>query len=426
MKDINSTGIKKYFFNTTWLMSEKVLRLITSLFIAAWVAQYLGPKNFGALNYSQTLASMVFIFASFGIDSILVKELVGNDDYDKYINTAFFIKLFGALISSTIVLVLAIIDHQHKYLISIFALLPFIQSLNVIDLFFQSRVLNKYVVYGNIVALIISSGYKFIGIFFKLSIYYFAWGVILEASIISISLIIFFSIKGNHLKLFNFDLSIGKRLIKNGIPLLVSGIFISLYTNVDKIMIEKILGSSYVGMYTAATKISQAWYFIPYVICLSLFPAIISAKKSDEKIYLLRLERLTDLVFWGAVLAAFILTFLSKNIINILYGQEYFQSSSILIVHVWSGIFVSLGLVQGKYWIANGLQNKQFFVTLGCCIINIILNYFLIKEFGAIGAAYSTLISYASGTMIIPLFFSETKDMMKVTYKAFLITKYLK
>jgi O-antigen/teichoic acid export membrane protein len=53
-KVILSSGFKKYFANSSWLMGERILRMRVALFVGVYVARYLGPARFGLLSYAGT------------------------------------------------------------------------------------------------------------------------------------------------------------------------------------------------------------------------------------------------------------------------------------------------------------------------------------------------------------------------------------
>jgi len=127
---------------------------------------------------------------------------------------------------------------------------------------------------------------------------------------------------------------------------------------------------------------------------------------------------------WIAIAIALPMTFLSDWVINLLYGAAYSQAGSVLMIHIWAGGFVSLGVAQGKFWITNNLQKKQLIVTICCSLINIFLNLLLIKQYGLKGAAISTLVSYIIGCLFLPLFFKESRFMVEMSYKALFIWKY--
>ena len=62
-------GFRKYFFNTGWLFAEKVLRMAVGLFVGVWVARYLGPAQYGLLNYAGAFVGLFSAFATLGLEN---------------------------------------------------------------------------------------------------------------------------------------------------------------------------------------------------------------------------------------------------------------------------------------------------------------------------------------------------------------------
>ena len=182
---------------------------------------------------------------------------------------------------------------------------------------------------------------------------------------------------------------------------------------IDQVMLQEMIGSEAVGQYSAAVKISEAWYFIPMVISSSLFPAIVNAKKQSEELYYARLQRLYDLMVWISLAIALPMTFLSDWVVNLLYGSAYSQAGGVLMIHIWAGVFVSLGVASSKWFITENLQSLSFWRTFYGMVINLILNFILIPIFGTIGAAISTLVCYCSVGLIFDCFSIKT---IKVFY----------
>ena len=172
---------------------------------------------------------------------------------------------------------------------------------------------------------------------------------------------------------------------------------------------------------------------MPMAITSSVFPAIINAKKQSEELYYQRLQKLYDLMVWLAVAIALPTTFLAPWIIRVLYGEAFLLAAGVLSIHIWAGVFVGLGVAQGKFWLSNNMQKQQFLITLSCALINIVLNIVLIRIYGVKGAAISTLISYAIGSSLLPLCIKDARRMMRLTYnslcmlgiKAWLTKKFL-
>jgi PST family polysaccharide transporter len=137
---------------------------------------------------------------------------------------------------------------------------------------------------------------------------------------------------------------------------MLSGLAIVIYMKIDLIMLGLMLGDEAVGIYSAATQISEIWYFIPMTIMASVFPAIIDAKKQGEIIYYERLQRLYDLMVWLSVLIAIPMTFIAAPLITLLYGNAYEEAGKVLAIHIWASVFVFLGVASSQWFIAENRQ----------------------------------------------------------------------
>ncbi|HDY85387.1 MAG TPA: flippase, partial [Methylophaga sp.] len=143
----------RYFQNTSWLMGEKILRMSVGLFVGIWVARYLGPEQFGLLSYAQSFVFLFTVIATLGLDGIVVRELVKDKTQrDVLLGTAFGLKLIGAFLILPILAIAVQLTSNDNYtnlLVFIIASATIFQSFNVIDFYYQSKVLSKYVALAN-------------------------------------------------------------------------------------------------------------------------------------------------------------------------------------------------------------------------------------------------------------------------------------
>ena len=151
----------KYFKNTSWLFAEKILRMVVGLLVGVWVARYLGPEKFGLLSFAHSFVGLFTIFATLGLDEVVVRELVKDESRrDSLVGTTFWLKLFGAFL---VLLVLAFAinftsnDVDTHILVFIIASATIFQSFNIVDFYFQSKILGKFVAYANFISLFIST-----------------------------------------------------------------------------------------------------------------------------------------------------------------------------------------------------------------------------------------------------------------------------
>jgi len=424
---LNHSGIRRYASNTGWLIGEKVLRIFVGLFVGVWVARYLGPEKFGLLSYAQSFVALFTAVSTLGLDSIIVRELVKDESkQDVLLGTAFGLKLIGAF---SVLLIMAIVvnctsnDTLTNTLIFIIGSATVFQSFNVIDFYFQSKVLSRYIVFANIISLSISSIIKVILILKEAPLIAFAAIIVFDSAILALGFIYFLNYNKLSFRTWFFNLNEAKNLLRDSWPLALSGIVIMIYMKIDQVMIKEMLDVEAVGQYAAAVRLSEMWYFIPMVIGSSLFPAIINGKAQSEELYYNRLQRLYDLMVWVSIVIALPMTCLSDWVVYLIYGGQYDLSGRVLMVHIWAGVFVFLGVASGKWLL---IENLQIFSTINTAIgalINVGLNYIMILKIGINGAAWSTLISYFIAAYFSLLFWKKTRVNFIYLSKSLLITR---
>ncbi|MBA6357989.1 MULTISPECIES: flippase [unclassified Colwellia] len=421
----NNQGVMKYLKNTSWLLGEKILRMTLGLFVGIWIARYLGPEQFGLFSYAQSFVALFATFATLGLDGIVIRALVKDESHrDKLLGTTFILKLVGAILVLSLLAVAVFFqsnDHQTNLLIFIIASATIFQSFNTIDFYFQSRVLSKYVVYSNVSSLLLSSIIKVILILNEAPLIAFAYVILFDSLVLACGFIYFYF--KNELQVFfwSFDKKMAKSLLKDSWPLILSGLVITMYMKIDQVMIKEMLDAGSVGQYAAAVRLSEVWYFIPVVIASSLFPAILNAKETSKTLYLSRCQKLYDLMAWLSIIIALPITFISDDVINLLYGSQYNSAIGVLKIHIWSAVFVFLGVASSKWFVAENLQKYYFYRTLAGAIINIFLNFILIPKYGIYGAAIATLIAQIIASYLYNAMNSKLRAVFWMQTKALLL-----
>lgn len=423
-------GVRKYFFNTGWMFAEKALRLIAGLFIGAYVARYLGPSRFGLFNYAVSIVSVFSVMGSGGLDTIVVRELVRTPDKrDTILGTAYAMKLIGALTSIALLVLITFIIEDDAYtrqIIFIVVTLLLFDGSIVIDLFFQSKVQSRYTVIAQMCALVAVSIFRVVLVLNQASLESFAWTNTLDQFVLSVVLLIFYHKVAPGIGSWKIDWQYAKELLRQSWPLVFSALSIIIYMRIDQIMIKWMLGDEANGHYGVAVRLSELFNFIPIAICNSVFPAIINAKSVSLDMYNRRLQWLFDLMTWLSVCIAIGMTFVAPYVIDLLYGKEFSAASGVLLVYVWSGVFVFLGAATSKWVISEDLQVFRMVNLIISCVMNIVLNLILIKAVGLHGAAWSTLISYAFASYFGFAFLKRTRPLFWRLTNSFNLLRILK
>ncbi len=416
-------GLQAILANTGWLFADKILRMGVGLFVGVWIARYLGPEQFGLWNFAMAFAALFGAFATLGLDGIVVRELVKNPErQNELLGSAFALKLIGGAVTLLIALIAISLvrsgDALTLWLVGLSAAGFIFQSVNVIDFYFQAKVQSRYTVYAANGAFVLMTLVKIALLLTSAPLIAFAWAGLGEIALTAIFLLAAYRFNHHNMREWRYDGRVARELLKASWPLILSGLAIMIYMRIDQIMIGQMLGDKEVGLYSAAVRISEVWYFIPMAIVSSVFPAIIAAKQQNETLYLQRLQKLYDLMVMLALSVAIPLTFLSDWLIVALFGEAYLHAGSILAIHVWGGVFVFLGVASGKWFLTENLLRFAFYRTLLGVLLNIGGNYVLIPLYGIAGAAVATIISQSAATYFFDIVNAKTRKMFWMKTKS--------
>ena len=403
----------KVLKNSGWLIGERVFQMLLTLIIGSLTARYLGPSNYGVINYVASFVSIFAVFAALGIDSILIRELVADPNNEgTYVGTTLVLKLISGLlcmIASNIFML--IYEKESMIIIAVNFMQSFsliFKSYDVFDYYFQAHLSSKFSVISKSLATIIVAIWKVYLLVNKAPVIYFGLSVTIEATACLLALIILY--KYNEGPKLKFDRSIAKKLLKSGYHFIFASLMIILYTRMDKIMIGSFLSEKEVGLYSAASAISEMWLFVPLALINSLQPVILELKAKGDKLYHEKLKEMYFIVFYGSAFMCLGITLFSKYITLILYGAQYLESQKLLVILIWGGLFAVMGSARGVWIVAEDLNKYSKYYTFIGCFINLILNYVLIRWLGLIGATIATLVAQIVVCLVAPLFFAKTRE----------------
>ncbi|MGL4501640.1 MAG: flippase [Planktothrix sp.] len=422
-----SPGLRQLLSNTAWLLADKVLRMGLGLLVGVWVARYLGPEQFGLFNYAIALVSLFSVFATLGLNKIVIRDIVRNPTIqDETLGTAFILKVLGGIATCLLTLVTAFIlrpgDAQVIYLVAIIGIGTIFQSLDVIDFWYQARVESKYTVISKLMGYLPINLIKIILIQISAPLIAFGWTWTGELALGAAGLAFTYQLQGNFLKDWRWSFQRAKALLLESWPLILSGIVIMIYMRIDQIMLGEMIDERAVGLYSAAVRISEMWYLIPMTVVSSVFPSIVKAKEISETLYYNRIQQLFSLMAAMNYSVAIPITFLATPLVIFLYGTDYIEAGSLLSVQIWSGLFVSLGVARSPWLIAEGFTKFSAATTSIGAVVNILLNYFLIPVYGPMGASIATVISQMVASYLAHIFYKKTRVMfVKQTKALFLL-----
>jgi O-antigen/teichoic acid export membrane protein len=419
---LSHPGVRRYGSNTAWMFAEQILRMVAGFLVGVWVARYLGPEKFGLFSYALAFVAIFQGIAKLGLDGILVRDLVREPEKATvYLGTAFWLKLFGAVITLLFIgLAIQFTGNDattNLYILIIASGLIF-QSFEVIDFYFQSKVLAKYVSICKMVQLALSSLIKIFLILIGADLIWFVMVSLIDMITLAITLNIAYKYNKNPSFYKYFDINLGKRLLKDSWPLILTSFFTLVILNFNRIIINSILTNIEVGLFTAAYNVLSVFLTFTVIITTSISPAITSAKKQNELIYKNRLERLISLLFILALMFSLILFLFSDYIIYLLYGKDYEKSSLVLKVLAWALPFIYMGNSSWLWYLNENKQKYSIYRLLSGVFVLIISGYLFTSKFGLVGISISTILTYIVSFFLGNVFSKETRELFVIQLRS--------
>jgi O-antigen/teichoic acid export membrane protein len=414
-------NLVKIVDNIGWLFFDKVLRMSVGLIVGVWIARYLGPEQFGLLSFATAFVGLFGAIATLGLQGIVVRDIVRDPTVrEETLGTAAALHFIGGLMVYGLILAtifwLRADDPLAKAIVAILGSMMLFKVSQVAVYWFESQVMSKYTVWVQNGVFLVFAAVKVGLILQNAPMTAFAWAMMAEALVVAILLLVILGLRGPQLRRLRVTAKRGVSLLKDSWPLMLASVAVLIYMKIDQIMLGQMIGDQAVGVYSAAVRVSEVFYFIPIVIVASLFPAIIEAKKHDETLYLARLKNLYGLMVLLSLAIAVPLAAISTPLIVQVFGAAYQDAGLVLAIHVWAIVFVSLNLASGKWFIVENRQIWLFQRHLLGAGINVALNLALIPDFGINGAALATLVSYMFAGFFYDLIRADTRVMfiMKV------------
>jgi O-antigen/teichoic acid export membrane protein len=396
--------------------------MLTSLIIVALIARHLGPADYGLINYCSSLIAMFTTLSGLGMDNLIVSEIIRNPEKEGgYLGSALVMRLAASFISYPVILALIAVMNPGNHTLFIVAALQALgmifQTYEVLVYWFRIKLKMKYISIALVAAITVNTIFRIVLLINKATVEWFALSISVQALVGGIIIAAFFAKKSDvRLKAGFRD---ARDLLKISYNCIISSMAIIIYMEVDKILLEKMTGSANVGIYSAAVVLATCWQFIPVTLIDSSRPVILEKRKTSHEAYLDQFKLLMAGVNLMAFVFALLMSCLGWFFIYFLYGRDYLGAFIPLIILSWSSFIGISGYTRTVWITGEGFYKYEKSYAVTAMILNILLDIVLIWQFGVIGAAVATLITYVYEVLIVPLFFRETRDFTKMYFQSF-------
>ena len=401
------------FVNAGWLIGGRVVQMLLSLVVGILTARYLGPGDYGLVNYGLAYVNFFMALCTLGINSVIIKEFLDNpEEQGKAIGTTIVLRIISSLLSSVMIFgIVSIVDRNEPITIAVVVLCStslIFNSFDVVNYWFQSQYKSKIRAIISLVACIVMMAYRVVLLILNKSVVWFAFATSVEYIVISVLLLIEY--KKHRGPRLSFSMVAGRRLLKNSYHFILASMMVAIYAQTDKFMLKQMVNEESVGFYSTATALCSMWVFVLAAIIDAVSPTIIRLYKSDYVQYEKKNRRLYAIVFYVSAIVSIGFVVFGKQIVGFLYGETFLPAVLPLKVITWYTAFSYLGVARNAWIVCEGKQKYLIFLYMGAAFINVILNCMLIPFLGATGAALASLITQVFVSIVIPLLIRDLRQ----------------
>jgi PST family polysaccharide transporter len=391
--------------NAGWLMAERVVNLVVNVGVAVWMARYLGPEQFGLLNYVTAFVALFAFLPYLGLDGLVTRHLVEEPERrHELLGTTFFLRLAAGAAATALVAVIAFArpgeDMRTRWMLVIIAAGMLFDAFTTVDFWFQSRVESRYAVQARTVAAIISAVVRVGLIVAKAPLVTFAVAATLQQAVQAVAMVMAYRGQGHSLADWKMAPERARTLLRRSWPLILSSAGSLIYFKIDQVMLGEMAGAREVGTYAVAARMSEVWYFIPTTIGASLLPMMVNSKRDGEETYRKRLQWMYSVMAWMGIALAVVVSLTAAPVMDFLYGARYAGADRILQIHIWSCPGMFMGAILSRWLVVEDLLTFSLTRNLVGAVVNVVLNIFLIPRYGAVGASFATFVSYTAATYL--------------------------
>ena len=359
----------------------------------AILARVLSPEDFGVFGIASLVLAFLEIFTETGVNVFLVQK---KNNFQEYLDTAWVVSVVrGIFISVTLFLVAPAIGSffsspESTSIIRFIALAPLIRGfinpsivgfLKNMQFSNEFRLRSSVYIFDGITAIIFSLLLKnpfgiVIGIIA---------GVLLE--------LILSYIFVKPCPRFGFDYGYAKEIVSRGKWVTLSGIFNYLAQNSDDIVVARILGSTPLGLYQIAYKVSTLPLTeVTEAVGKVTFPTY-TRDNNNKRVLRSNFIYTSLVVFLLVVVFGVFIYLFPEPIIKMLLGEKWLDAAAVLkILAVFGVIRAGIGLCHSLFF-AVGRQDMVAKISFIQFVVLVMFIVPLTKAFGILGAGYSAIVS---------------------------------
>lgn len=390
--------------NAKWIIACKALQSLIQLVVGMLSARYLGPSNYGLIHYAASIVAFAIPIMQLGLDAVLVREYVENPDREgQILGTSLVMNLVSAASCMIGVTAFCAVANRGEpvtiWVCALYSTSLLFQSMELVQYWFQAKLLSKYASLGMLCSYIVVSAYKIYLLISAKSVYWFALSHAVEYAVTGLLLLLAYHKNG--VQKLSFSPNTARAMFAKSKYYIVSSLMVVAFGSTASILIKLLVGQQENGFYAAAFTCVGVVQFVYTAIIDSARPVILESRNTDQNRYEKSISKLYSVIVYLALAQSVVFTVFAKQIILILYGAEYLAAVPALQILSWQVAFSYMGPVRNIWILAEEKHNRLWVINLWGAVTNIALNLGLIPLWGACGAAAASVMTQIATNFLL-------------------------
>lgn len=415
---------EKIVRNLFWAVIGRSVTLLGGLLVGIVIARYLGPEQYGLMNYVISYVTIFQIIAWLGLDNIEIREeSKGSIPVEVVMGTAFGLKLAFAVL--TVLLTIATswwmeADNTVTLYVMIYSISIIANTFTVIRNYFTSIVKNEPVVKSEISRTLIGVVIKLVLLWFHAPLIFFVAASAFDFILLAGGYNMSYRRMIGSIRDWKFDFHYAQYLLRESFPLLLTSAAVFIYQRIDQVMIGAMIDKESVGYFSTAARLVEVMMYVPMMLTQTISPILVRKRKDSQSLYEDRAQHFMNIVFWGTLILSVLVSVSAYYLVRYTFGVGYLAAVPVLQLLSFKAAGFALSTTAGCMLVIEGLQRYAIFRDGFGCVVCLVLNYLLLPRYGIMAAAVVAIASYVCAgyiaDVLIPayrhLFMRQTKTLL--------------
>jgi len=414
---LDSRDVRNIRQNSMWNLLQQTVTLASGSVFGVVLIWVLPLREFGVYSYAMALCTVGFSVMTAGLNGLGIKYIVGEGAHGgRSVGTILLIRELFCVFTYAALGAISFTSHDRLATVTTLVALSslFFRAFDAPELWYIAHMRSRSTAMIRIASIGAMAGVRIAAMLVLPHVWLFVIIFVAESALMSLWIFVRFWFDRNTPPISRMQRAEIRSMTRESSPLALSAIADQINLRADIVIIQPLLGSAAVGLYSLAARASELAYFLPVVIMNSTLPVLLRAldesrRTGSDTRYRYLLQVSYNRMCQAGLAIAIVVTAICLSPARHLIGPQVQPVFGLLAIHIWASPFVFMGAVYSKWIVAEGYLWSSLVRHGAGAITNVGLNLLFIHFWQLGGAALATVVSYAVANYLACFFGKQSR-----------------